>query len=579
MPGRILGLDFGRNSSTHNLDQSIPSATSNQTKSGERPLESRRPSMDKLVKRPGALLQLGKKHSSESKSKSKDRSGSRDKHASEHRVPLKPAPVKLNLHMESPPALMLDPPSQSSGVIVSGQLHITPNTSEVTLESCKLFLEKTTTTKRPIQDKCRDCITQIVDIAEWDFFKKPKTFKESAGKQSIPFSHRLPGNIPATTQGQLGSVEYSLHCRARTTSGEECEYRHELLITRAIRPGPDKTSVRIFPPTNLTLHVILPNIVHPIGEFPVQCRMTGITTKRDDTQTRWRLRKLTWRVEEHETMISPPCAEHVSNVGEGKAMKYENTRHIGMDELKQGWKTDFSEGQVDGEFMAHINPTAKPNCGMDTGSGFKIAHNLVLELVIAEEWAPNKKPENATYTGAARVLRTQFALNVTQRAGMGIGWDEEQPPMYDDVPASPPHYQNDHTSILNYEGEDLHNDIERLNLDGDETPNSSGGTITDLPESLPPSYSTTGGFSDPNFTMPSSSRAPPASSSAMASSSRYAPSPATTTPVAASSSRDATPTPSTISTPISSAAPSRSQSTVDEDELTALLDRSRQRHG
>lgn len=40
----------------------------------------------------------------------------------------------------------------------------------------------------------------------------------------------------------------------------------------------------------------------------------------------------------------------------------------------------------------------------------------------------------------ARVLRMQFGVMLTERAGMGISWDEEQPPMYGDVPVSPPGY-------------------------------------------------------------------------------------------------------------------------------------------
>ena len=31
-------------------------------------------------------------------------------------------------------------------------------------------------------------------------------------------------------------------------------------------------------------------------------------------------------------------------------------------------------------------------------------------------------------------------LILTERSGMGISWDEEMPPMYEDVPASPPGY-------------------------------------------------------------------------------------------------------------------------------------------
>lgn len=45
-------------------------------------------------------------------------------------------------------------------------------------------------------------------------------------------------------------------------------------------------------------------------------------------------------------------------------------------------------------------------------------------------------------TGAARVLRMQFRLTVTERSGLGISWDEEVPPIYQDVELlSPPCYE------------------------------------------------------------------------------------------------------------------------------------------
>jgi len=233
------------------------------------------------------------------------------------------------------------------------------------------------------------------------------------------------------------------------------------VIKRAIRPGSDKNSVRIFPPTNLTLNVTLPSVVHPIGDFTIYARMSGITEKRDDTQTRWRLRKLTWRIEEHEKAISPACKKHAAKIGgEGKGIAHEYTRELGSEELKNGWKTDFHDGQIEGEFSAAIDSGLKPNCDVESPSGLKINHLLILELVIAEEWAPNKKPDNATPTGAARVLRTQFNLVVTERSGLGIAWDDEQPPLYEDVPASPPAYLH----VSDYTGDDLNEDIEHLNL-------------------------------------------------------------------------------------------------------------------
>ena len=277
----------------------------------------------------------------------------------------------------------------------------------------------------------------------------------------------IPGKLPATTHGHIGSIDYSLHVKARTGDGQEVEFRREIDIRRALVPGPDKHSVRIFPPTNLQLQVTTPNVIYPLGEFPVECKMTGISSKKDDTTSRWRLRKITWRIEEVESQISPACSKHASKVGgEGKGIQHEQTRDIGWEELKSGWKTDFDEGCIEGEFVAKISALAKPQCDMQAQNGLEIKHNLILELVIAEEWMTKGKVHSPTPTGAARVLRTVFALNVTERAGMGLAWDDETPPSYEDVPTSPPHYQNQGTTVRNYEGSDLHEDVESLALNG-----------------------------------------------------------------------------------------------------------------
>ncbi|KAK5137251.1 hypothetical protein LTR08_000221 [Meristemomyces frigidus] len=422
------------------------------------------------IRRP-TLPMLGKKHTSDKASK--DRSQSKDKHAKDgFRAHAQLKPVKLNLSMESPPALFIDPPQQSTGALISGRLQVTPNAGDVVMNSIVMYLECTTTTKRPVQDRCRECMVNVTDLYEWKFFSKPKTFDATNGMLELPFSHLIPGHIPATTHGQIGSIDYWLHVRAMTNDGIETEFRRELVISRALRSVNDKNSVRIFPPTNLSLNVTLPSVVYPIGDFPILCRMTGITTKRDETQTRWRLRKLTWRIEEHETMISAACALHAHKVGgEGKGVQHQYDREVGSEDLKQGWKTNFDDGQVEGEFTAAIDSAKHPQCDVEAPNGLKISHNLILELVIAEEWAPNKKPQQSTPTGAARVLRTQFNLNVSDRSGMGISWDDEMPPMYEDVPASPPqypasppHYQDDHTSVMNYEGDDIHEDLEGLSL-------------------------------------------------------------------------------------------------------------------
>lgn len=70
-----------------------------------------------------------------------------------------------------------------------------------------------------------------------------------------------------------------------------------------------------------------------------------------------------------------------------------------------------------------------------------VAHVLVIEMIVAEEYGVNVLSRGCTPTGAARVLRMQFHLCVTARSGLGVSWDEEAPPMYEDVPGGPPGYE------------------------------------------------------------------------------------------------------------------------------------------
>lgn len=400
-------------------------------------------------KRP-SIAGLTKHHSSEKK----------DKHNPERTTSNAPRKhVKFEIVAESPPAMFMDDAARSSGALYSCKVRMQVVDKPVRLSSLHLKLNAVSSTKRPVVERCPDCTTQTVVLKDWNFITEPTTFQ--LGIHEFPASYLIPGHLPATTHGQVSSVDYALAARAISDKAENFDFSRPLIITRAIRPGNEKNSIRIFPPTNLNLNVTLPPVIHPIGDFPVMCRMSGVTIKKNDTQTRWRLRKLIWRIEEHENCISPACHRHAQKVGgEGRGIAHESVREIGSDELKQGWKTDFDDGQIEGEFTAAINSSLKPNYDVESQNGLKIKHVLVIELVIAEEWAPNKKPNQATPTGAARVLRTQFNMLVTERTGMGIAWDDEMPPMYDDVPASPPSY----LQITNYEGDDLNDDIEQLHL-------------------------------------------------------------------------------------------------------------------
>src|SRR5699024_7684145 len=128
--------------------------------------------------------------------------------------------------------------------------------------------------------------------------------------------------------------------------------------------------------------------------------------------------------------------------GPAKGILHQETRILGQNEERRGWKSDFDTagGEVTMEFEASIKPGGEPVCDLATPGGLEIRHNLVIELIVAEEFCPNWHTTLFPPTGAARVLRMQFHLPVTEGPGLGISWDEEMPPVYGDVPASPPGY-------------------------------------------------------------------------------------------------------------------------------------------
>lgn len=383
---------------------------------------------------------------------------SRDKDKNNRKASLPPTePTNtIDITTESPPAIFYGNANQSTGALYAGHLKLNVVEPELTLNTLEMKLVALTKAKKPVSKDCPECTSQTTELKHWTFLTHPKRFAH--GASSLPFSYLIPGHLPISTHGDLGMIQYFLiatavpapsHIKANhaphpsqpSESSKTITFKRELQVSRAVKPLDQKTSLRIFPPTNLTARVMHDPIIHPIGETNVTMSVSGICENQKDTQARWRLRRLNWRLEETEKMISPACDKHAAKVGgQGRGIAHDEVRTVGRGEMKSGWKTDLSEGTIEMEFA--IRPQ-RPSCDVDSPNGLVVTHALVIELIIAEEWAQSKTPDKAIPTGAARVLRMQFAVMVTERSGMGISWDEEQPPMYEDVPPSPPWYPQD----------------------------------------------------------------------------------------------------------------------------------------
>ena len=336
--------------------------------------------------------------------------------------------------------------ANSSGALLSGQLKVMIKDDHTTIDEFKMRMVQDVQKKKPFHGHCSECERQSTELTKWTFSHGPMTLKR--GEHSFPFSFLLPGSLPASMKGMLSEIGYTLKATMQTTSGDIVKASHVLDVKRAVHPGVDpRTSIRIFPPTNIVAKCNLPSVIHPIGETNLTMRIDGVVKREGKTQTQWKLKRVTWRLDETQRMSAPACAKHAAKLGKDvddakKTVAHQEVRTIGFAELKDGWKGDYdtANGEIELEFPFGIRAEGHPICDMKTEDGTEVSHVLVVEMIVTEEFAPIGKPRQTTPTGSARVLRMHFNITVTERAGLGISWDEEAPPTYENVPASPPTY-------------------------------------------------------------------------------------------------------------------------------------------
>lgn len=198
---------------------------------------------------------------------------------------------------------------------------------EVTLTSVTLSLNQVVTYGKPFLPPsstltgCAECRTKTTNLARWDVLSQPTVFV--SGKQTYPFSHLLPGSLPPTCSlGSSGAttIRYELVAVSkglyRLKSGKEKEslvqVKMPIRILRSIIRGQDKTSLRVFPPLNVTVAAGLPSVMFPKADFIVELKIDGLV----ENNKRWRMRRLNWRLEETVQVRARTCDTpyHVSKL-------------------------------------------------------------------------------------------------------------------------------------------------------------------------------------------------------------------------------------------------------------------------
>lgn len=251
----------------------------------------------------------------------------------------------LFIKLESPPIVLYGHAHESSGSILSGvlTLDVLPSKSslnlansnlalspvnlsasallhDVLLDSVSLRLVQTFHLTKPFIPSsnlilaCKNCAHRENILAEWDISLLRCAFP--VGSYAYPFSHLLPGLLTALSKlGDCSShtyIKYELIAVAKSIEGKEVSVVLPLEILRSILRGPDKNSLRVFPPTEVVTSAVLPGVMYPKSTLPIELRMENIV---NESQTRrWRMRKLLWKLEESTQVRAHACKQHQSKL-------------------------------------------------------------------------------------------------------------------------------------------------------------------------------------------------------------------------------------------------------------------------
>ncbi|GAB1320874.1 Endocytosis regulator [Madurella fahalii] len=367
------------------------------------------------------------------------------------------SPATLNWQLESPPIVMYGDPESSTGALLSGQLFLDVKDEALEIESLNATLNIHVTQKKPFAHHCAECANQYTELKKWCLLPHPLIMTK--GQHSFPFSVLLEGHLPATMDGPMLSIAYEFKAEAVPRSNgtllAPIKLEKVLEVKRSL-PASEHPhhSIRVFPPTNIKASVHYPHVIHPIGNYTLVLRLDGIAKHNTKVNTveYWKLKKLTWKLEETTKTVAPACGRHSPKIGDGvegqqkKGVLRSDTRVIGEKTLFSGWKSNYvstTDSLVELELDYSLAKHVKSTCDMKSRDGTQVTHQLMVEMVVSQEWAPVNRPSLVTHTGVGRILRMHFGTILTERAGIGISWDNEAPPIYQDVPPSPPAYSQE----------------------------------------------------------------------------------------------------------------------------------------
>ncbi|KAM5358295.1 hypothetical protein ACJZ2D_015424 [Fusarium nematophilum] len=228
---------------------------------------------------------------------------------------------------------------------VLGQVHMNLN-EPVELEILEAEVLLYVRHKRPFTKDCSNCVDSRKQLQRWDIVTGPTTLPK--GKHVFDIGFAIPNQCPASMNTSFVAVVYELLVRATSSEREPLVHSMPFEIQRSLRiPAEAPLRHHVFSGSGILASLSLDKIIRPSDTPTVHLRLDRIESPTHIGLEVWKLKKLSWRLEESTTAIfeKKPAASRkkTGRVAATEPKSHSETRLLGKGSLTQGWQEHHND--------------------------------------------------------------------------------------------------------------------------------------------------------------------------------------------------------------------------------------------
>ncbi|KAM0438629.1 hypothetical protein ACHAPT_001382 [Fusarium lateritium] len=210
----------------------------------------------------------------------------------------------------------------------------------------------------------------------------------------------------------LAAVEYQLYAKALCTEREPVVCNKVFKVERILEAEASKQlHAYDFNSTNITADLRLDSVVRPGGTNAVHIRIDNITSSLAVGLEVWKLKKVTWSLEETVSVTLPNCPRHLATPtgqGTGHDSSHQSaTRILGKKSLRHGWDEHIEPRRyIAFNFDYSLNRVGSDTLYVcDESAGPEVKHALHIEIHLGKHFVLPEAPRVSSPPRAETTLR------------------------------------------------------------------------------------------------------------------------------------------------------------------------------